>query len=343
MSPHRRSIGALARESGLTVSALRFYDAAGVLRPARVDPGTGYRWYDADQVHSARLIAGLRAASMPLPDICATLAARGDPAHAAQLLDGHLRRLEDGLADARAHLATVRELLITKENQMTALTVDGTDLAAAVAAVRFAVSSDPHQAALNGVLFDFDGDTLRLVASDRYRLAVATVATRHPVGPAISAIAPTALLDHLEASEGDVQIHLTESQISVGDFKAEAIDALFPDYQQLLQTAPTQLIAVSAADLVQEIRSGPTRTMIREPNNAPHEMSLVLVSQNSFDVVAGEHPDAVGFNQEFLLEAVQANGGTDLVLAYQGPIGPLAIHDAAHPENISLLMPVNLG
>lgn len=40
MSPHRRSIGALARESGLTVGALRFYDAAGVLRPARVDPGT---------------------------------------------------------------------------------------------------------------------------------------------------------------------------------------------------------------------------------------------------------------------------------------------------------------
>jgi len=43
------------------------------------------------------------------------------------------------------------------------------------------------------------------------------------------------------------------------------------------------------------------------------------------------------------LQAVQAQGGTDLVLAYQGPTGPLAIHDAAHPENISLLMPVNLG
>jgi len=159
MSPHRRSIGALARESGLTVSALRFYDAAGVLRPARVDPGTGYRWYDADQVHSARLIARLRAASMPLPVICATLAARGDPAHAAQLLDGHLRRLEDSLADARSHLATARELLITKENHMTTLTVRGTDLAAAVAAVRFAVSKDPAQPALNGVLFDFDGHT----------------------------------------------------------------------------------------------------------------------------------------------------------------------------------------
>jgi len=343
MSTHRRSIGALARESGLTISALRFYDAAGVLRPAQVDPGTGYRWYDADQIHSAQLIAGLRAASMPLPDICATLAARGDPAHAAELLDGHLRRLEDSLAEARAHLATVRELLTTKENHMTTLTVRGADLAAAVAAVRFAVSSDPAQPALNGVLFDFDGDTLRLVASDRYRLAVATVATRHPVGPVIAVIAPTPSLDHLDTSTADMTIHLTERQISLGDLTTEVIDAVFPDYQRLLQTAPTQLIAVSAADLVEEIRTGPTRTMTREPNNAPHEMSLILVGQDTFDVVAGEHPDAVGFNREFLLQAVQANGGTDLVLAYQGPIGPLAIGDPTHPENISLLMPVNLN
>lgn len=36
-------IGQMARECGLTVSALRFYDGAGVLVPARVDPHTGYR------------------------------------------------------------------------------------------------------------------------------------------------------------------------------------------------------------------------------------------------------------------------------------------------------------
>lgn len=33
-----RGIGRLARESGLTVSALRFYDGAGVLVPAHADP-----------------------------------------------------------------------------------------------------------------------------------------------------------------------------------------------------------------------------------------------------------------------------------------------------------------
>jgi DNA-binding transcriptional MerR regulator len=48
-----RSIGEMARDSGLSVSALRFYDGAGVLAPAWTDPQTGYRWYDDGQVGDA--------------------------------------------------------------------------------------------------------------------------------------------------------------------------------------------------------------------------------------------------------------------------------------------------
>ncbi|HET6532349.1 MAG TPA: MerR family DNA-binding transcriptional regulator, partial [Actinoplanes sp.] len=43
-------IGELARASGLPVTTLRFYDGAGVLCPAAVDPRTGYRRYAPGQV-----------------------------------------------------------------------------------------------------------------------------------------------------------------------------------------------------------------------------------------------------------------------------------------------------
>lgn len=49
-----RSIGELARDCGLSVSALRFYDRAGVLVPAWVDPVSGYRWYEPEQLEEAR-------------------------------------------------------------------------------------------------------------------------------------------------------------------------------------------------------------------------------------------------------------------------------------------------
>src|ERR687890_19308 len=80
-----RSIGEVARVSGLSVSALRFYDGAGVLVPAEVDAFTGYRRYAADQVRAARLIAGLRRVSLPAAALAATIdavrfAAGADPA-----------------------------------------------------------------------------------------------------------------------------------------------------------------------------------------------------------------------------------------------------------------------
>ena len=42
-------IGEMSRRSGLTVSALRFYDGAGLLVPAYVEPASGYRRYRDDQ------------------------------------------------------------------------------------------------------------------------------------------------------------------------------------------------------------------------------------------------------------------------------------------------------
>lgn len=69
-----RSIGEMARDGGLSVSALRFYDRAGVLAPAWVDPVSGYRWYEPEQLEEARLLARLRRAGMPLADIRLVLA-----------------------------------------------------------------------------------------------------------------------------------------------------------------------------------------------------------------------------------------------------------------------------
>lgn len=66
MESELRSIGEMARDSGLGVSALRFYDNAGVLAPAWVDPASGYRWYDPGQLDEARLLARLRRTGMPL-------------------------------------------------------------------------------------------------------------------------------------------------------------------------------------------------------------------------------------------------------------------------------------
>lgn len=72
------TIGRLAERSGLSLKALRLYDAMGLLPPTRVDAATGYRYYDAGQLERARLIGLLRQVDMPLATIDALLADR-DP------------------------------------------------------------------------------------------------------------------------------------------------------------------------------------------------------------------------------------------------------------------------
>jgi DNA-binding transcriptional MerR regulator len=63
------TIGAFARAARLTPKALRLYDEVGLLPPAAVDPESGYRFYDPEQLAHARLIARLRRIGMPLADI----------------------------------------------------------------------------------------------------------------------------------------------------------------------------------------------------------------------------------------------------------------------------------
>jgi DNA-binding transcriptional MerR regulator len=94
-------IGRFARLTGLTVKALRHYDELGLLKPAHVDPDTGYRTYEAEQVERAEAIRRLRQLEVPLEDI-------------ARLLDGDERVLVDHqrrTAERQVELTWIRQRL----------------------------------------------------------------------------------------------------------------------------------------------------------------------------------------------------------------------------------------
>lgn len=67
-------IGAFSLLTGLSVSALRHYDEVGLLKPARVDPDSGYRYYEPAQVISGRIVRELRSVELPIEQIRAVLA-----------------------------------------------------------------------------------------------------------------------------------------------------------------------------------------------------------------------------------------------------------------------------
>ena len=91
--------GEFARRSRLSMKALRLYDRMGLLRPAVVEPGNGYRRYAEGQLDTARLIALLRRLDMPLAQIATITATRGPVG--AELLGRYWAEVEERLAVQR--------------------------------------------------------------------------------------------------------------------------------------------------------------------------------------------------------------------------------------------------
>lgn len=63
------SIGQFSRITGLTIKTVRLYHEKGILLPRKVDPATGYRYFDDRNVEQARAVAYLRRLEFPLSDI----------------------------------------------------------------------------------------------------------------------------------------------------------------------------------------------------------------------------------------------------------------------------------
>ncbi len=110
------TIGAFAARARLSAKALRLYDRLGLLAPAHVDEASGYRYYRADQVERARLVALLRQLDMPLARIAEVVEADGEAA--AQLLAGYWADVEARLAGQRTLAEYLRGRLSGRSSEM---------------------------------------------------------------------------------------------------------------------------------------------------------------------------------------------------------------------------------
>ncbi|MFJ4961726.1 MerR family transcriptional regulator [Streptomyces sp. NPDC088729] len=352
-----RSIGETARDSGLGVSALRFYDRAGVLVPAWVDPVSGYRWYEPEQLPEARLLARLRRAGMPLADIRLVLASwsGADTDLVRKLLKTHLCRLEQGLSDARGEFSALRALLDQRENAMTLLSiatarvsVAAPELAAALDAVRFAASTDPELPMLGGVLLDIEGESLHVVATDRYRMAVAQAGTSGHDGTRVQVIVPTPLADAMRAllgGEGPVRLSVDGDRVELEtDGRQAAGQCLahdFPDYRRLLPRTTGRRTVVEVPAFREALRAGP----VRPGEGGAHDLSLLRVADGGTVALCAEgaeDPDRVAVNREFLLDALTAGARDRLILELGAPTAPIAIRRPDDEGAFSVLMPVRL-
>lgn len=97
-------IGDFAQLTQVTVKALRHYDRLGLLKPARVDSVSGYRYYSADQLPRLERIVALRELGFTLAHIAKLLNEEVTSERLRGLLEHKRRVLEAEVAEKRALL-----------------------------------------------------------------------------------------------------------------------------------------------------------------------------------------------------------------------------------------------
>lgn len=250
--------------------------------------------------------------------------------------------------------------------------VDARDLAQAVAQVSIAASRDETLPLLTSVQMEVEGQTLTLLATDRYRLAMREMTW----SPQDSEISTTALLRARTLSDvaksltssGDVTVALTApGGTSAGLIGFEAggrrttsllTDGDYPPVRRLFPEATTIHATVGTAELTDAVR----RVSLVADRSTPirltfAEGSLTLDAGQGDDAQASEqlvaHLDgediATAFNPGYLLDGLGALSTPYVHLAFTHPSKPAVltgIDAIGGEEDLGfryLLMPIRFG
>ncbi|MER6416163.1 MerR family transcriptional regulator [Streptomyces humidus] len=111
------TIGDFARHGRVSVRMLRHYDATGLLRPAHVDPATGYRYYTAAQLARLNRVIALKDLGFTLQQVRAILDEKVTTEELRAMLRLRRAELEAAITAAAARLAQVEARLCSIESE----------------------------------------------------------------------------------------------------------------------------------------------------------------------------------------------------------------------------------
>lgn len=212
------------------------------------------------------------------------------------------------------------------------------DFARAVSQVVVAASRDEMLAVFTGVRVEIDGETVSLLATDRYRMALKEI-TWNPAQPSVSAAAlipAKVLAETAKSMTSGEQVTLSLSQPGVGEGLAgfdgsgpggereittRLLDGDFPKVRHLMDIKPTLSVRGRTRDIIDAAK----RVALVADRNTPLRMSvtdggITLEAATGEQARASEALEAVvdlhgadeptiaaaGFNPTYLLDALNA-------------------------------------
>ena len=248
-------------------------------------------------------------------------------------------------------------------------------LAELIAKTHFSISTDETRAHLNSALFEWEGDTVRMVTTDGHRLSKVDVKVSGRQASATMLIPLKAihelrrLCDEMLAEgagsgeKGKPELLITQSGSSAFfqgagmTFSVKLVDAQFPPYSQVIPASSDKVVraprsafadALKAVSVAASERTGGvkltlTKGSMRITSESPE-------SGDGFDEIPVEYAGpnmSIGFNAKYFLDVLASVTDDEVAISLSGELDPAVLRPAgatttSDRQFLAVVMPMRI-
>jgi DNA polymerase-3 subunit beta len=232
------------------------------------------------------------------------------------------------------------------------------DLHRLVAMTLFATARENSRYAINGVLFERDGNKLSVVATDGHRLALARGSCKGGEGK-VSAIVPSKALNLLlrlfDDADESVKVKLTENQIlfatDAAVLSSNLVEGNFPPYADVIPKDGDKKATLATDVLISAVRRAALLTneeskgvrMAFGPDGLTLSSRAPEMGEAEIKVEVAEYNGEaieIGFNPAYVLDALKVVDESQVQMDFKAPNKPGVLRTG--PNFLYVVMPVNL-
>jgi DNA polymerase-3 subunit beta len=235
--------------------------------------------------------------------------------------------------------------------------IDGLELRNALTETAWAASTNETQPEISGLFMAFEENTLRIAATDRYRLAERTAVLKEGVKSKKEVIIPfrtiSELYKILGTSDGLVEIYFSETQVlfkfDETELISRLIDGQYPDYQQIIPKEYKTTAEINKEELLHALKA--TSLFAPDTNNINIEVKSNNLTVTASSASAGENTTQIPavvigpdnnaiFNFRYLLDCLQALKEQNVVLKMISDSSPALIVPKDRTNYLYIVMPI---
>ncbi|MBX4186942.1 MAG: DNA polymerase III subunit beta [Candidatus Doudnabacteria bacterium] len=237
--------------------------------------------------------------------------------------------------------------------------IDSAELRNAFAETIWASAANETQPEISGIFMGFDGDQIRIAATDRYRLAERTAKLLEPSRGIKEVIIPARTVSEvykiLSVTKGTVEIYFSESQVlfkfDETELISRLIDGSYPDYRQIIPKGFKTEAVVSRQDFTHALKAA--ALFAPDSNNVTVEVKSTGITVTASSMAAGENTtqvqakvtgdeNAAVFNYRYLLDCLNNLAEEGVTFKMINDASPSAIVPQGRDNYTYIVMPIKL-